>query len=104
MYPVSETSHFYFTEIVQYLKCIELSVYISSFFVQYNGNKLGFAVAEETRKPLRNFRTRPTQRTKTTPAPVAVTSNEDVETSDQCPEPDGYFADAEQCDKYYSCV
>ncbi|KAF2883115.1 hypothetical protein ILUMI_23056 [Ignelater luminosus] len=25
------------------------------------------------------------------------------ETSDQCPEPYGYFADAEQCDKYYEC-
>lgn len=28
-------------------------------------------------------------------------SNADI--SDQCPEPDGYFADAEQCDKYYHC-
>jgi hypothetical protein len=28
--------------------------------------------------------------------------NED-ELSDQCPEPNGYFADAEQCDKYYDC-
>ncbi|KAJ8941130.1 hypothetical protein NQ318_004249 [Aromia moschata] len=27
-----------------------------------------------------------------------------VQLSDQCPEPDGFFADAEQCDKYYSCV
>nr|AYA49996.1 cuticular protein analogous to peritrophins 3-B [Leptinotarsa decemlineata] len=27
----------------------------------------------------------------------------DAEVSDQCPEPDGYFADAEQCDKYYHC-
>ncbi|KAK9871175.1 hypothetical protein WA026_011456 [Henosepilachna vigintioctopunctata] len=27
----------------------------------------------------------------------------DGETSDQCPEPFGYFADAEQCDKYYEC-
>lgn len=25
------------------------------------------------------------------------------ETTDQCPEPNGYFADAEQCDKYYEC-
>lgn len=24
-------------------------------------------------------------------------------TSDQCPEPNGFFADAEQCDKYYDC-
>lgn len=31
---------------------------------------------------------------------------EDVEseTTDQCPEPNGYFADAEQCDKYYECI
>nr|CAI5828871.1 unnamed protein product [Callosobruchus analis] len=28
----------------------------------------------------------------------------DAETSDQCPEPNGFFADAEQCDKYYECV
>ncbi|XP_017770028.1 PREDICTED: uncharacterized protein LOC108557854 [Nicrophorus vespilloides] len=27
---------------------------------------------------------------------------EDV-TSDKCPEPNGYFGDAEQCDKYYDC-
>uniref|UniRef100_A0A8D8W031 Chitin-binding type-2 domain-containing protein n=1 Tax=Cacopsylla melanoneura TaxID=428564 RepID=A0A8D8W031_9HEMI len=40
-----------------------------------------------------------------TRAPVAVA--EDVEPSagstDQCPEPNGYFADAYQCDKYYEC-
>lgn len=29
---------------------------------------------------------------------------EDYDTTDQCPEPDGYFADAEQCDKYYQCA
>lgn len=23
--------------------------------------------------------------------------------TDECPEPDGFFADAEQCDKYYAC-
>lgn len=28
---------------------------------------------------------------------------EDPDTTDQCPEPYGYFADAEQCDKYYQC-
>ena len=28
---------------------------------------------------------------------------EDVEHSDKCPEPNGYFPDAEQCDKYYDC-
>lgn len=28
---------------------------------------------------------------------------EDFIATDECPEPDGYFADAEQCDKYYAC-
>ncbi|KAH1012280.1 hypothetical protein HUJ05_011463 [Dendroctonus ponderosae] len=28
---------------------------------------------------------------------------DDALTSDECPEPTGYFADAEQCDKYYQC-
>lgn len=28
---------------------------------------------------------------------------DDDELSDQCPEPNGYFPDAEQCDKYYDC-
>lgn len=27
----------------------------------------------------------------------------DPELSENCPEPNGYFADAEQCDKYYQC-
>jgi len=48
------------------------------------------------KKPSRNHRARPTE---------AVRENleEDQETSEQCPEPNGYFADAEQCDKYYAC-
>ena len=28
---------------------------------------------------------------------------DEEELSDQCPEPNGYFPDAEQCDKYYDC-
>lgn len=28
---------------------------------------------------------------------------DDDGTTDQCPEPFGFFADAEQCDKYYEC-
>lgn len=31
------------------------------------------------------------------------TSAEDEDLTDECPEDDGYFADAEQCDKYYEC-
>jgi Chitin binding Peritrophin-A domain len=38
--------------------------------------------------------------TTTTRAPAHI---EDDGTSDQCPEPDGFFADADQCDKYYAC-
>lgn len=51
-------------------------------------------------KPSRNYRTKPTQRT--TPASISKEDSE-IETSAQCPEPDGFFADAEQCDKYYAC-
>ncbi|XP_050304166.1 protein obstructor-E [Anthonomus grandis grandis] len=29
---------------------------------------------------------------------------DDAQLSDECPELDGFFADAEQCDKYYQCV
>ena len=29
---------------------------------------------------------------------------EEDETTDECPEPNGYFADAYQCDKYYECI
>lgn len=52
--------------------------------------------------PRRNERPRnkATKRT-TTKAPESYDDEEG--TSDQCPEPDGYFADADQCDKYYAC-
>lgn len=48
----------------------------------------------------RNNRTKPKPRT-TTPAPAE--DDEEIPTSPQCPEPDGFFADSEQCDKYYAC-
>ncbi|KAF7263820.1 hypothetical protein GWI33_000292, partial [Rhynchophorus ferrugineus] len=41
-----------------------------------------------------------TKTTRTTPKP----RDEDADAvSDECPEPYGFFADAEQCDKYYQC-
>lgn len=57
------------------------------------------------RKPSRNYRTKATQKpTRPTPASIADEDEvEEVRTSPQCPEPDGYFADSEQCDKYYAC-
>ncbi|XP_044730333.1 protein obstructor-E-like [Chrysoperla carnea] len=35
--------------------------------------------------------------------PSQIVEDSDEELTDQCPEPNGYFADAEQCDKYYDC-
>jgi len=37
---------------------------------------------------------------RTTAAPAV----EDVGVSEECPEPNGFFADAYQCDKYYQCI
>lgn len=45
-------------------------------------------------KIIRKFTTTPT----TTRAP-----SEDDELSEDCPEPYGFFADADQCDKYHAC-
>lgn len=47
-------------------------------------------------------RTQNKGRTTVKPPPVAIDTSDD-ETSNQCPEPTGFFADAEQCDKYYAC-
>lgn len=52
--------------------------------------------------PNGNFRRKPgrtSNRATTTESPQPT---DDGESSD-CPEPYGYFADAEQCDKYYAC-
>ncbi|XP_052869087.1 protein obstructor-E [Anopheles cruzii] len=37
------------------------------------------------------------------PVQAAASDETDPELSENCPEPNGYFADAEQCDKYYQC-
>lgn len=54
------------------------------------------------RKVNRHNRTKPTPRTTT--AASADDDDGDVKTMSNCPEPYGFFADAEQCDKYYACV
>lgn len=35
-------------------------------------------------------------------AKVEVVKSDDL--TDECPEPNGYFADGFQCDKYYECI
>lgn len=57
---------------------------------------LGATFAQNDRAQL--VARRPARRTTTT------TSAPNDEESEECPEPNGYFADAEQCDKYYACV
>lgn len=41
--------------------------------------------------------------TKTTTRAPIENDEDDDGTSEQCPDPNGYFADADQCDKYYAC-
>lgn len=55
------------------------------------------------RNPNRNFRTKATQKPRPTPAAPLDDDDEEVPSSPQCPQPDGFFADSEQCDKYYAC-
>jgi len=54
--------------------------------------------------PNGNFRRKPgrTNNRATTTTTQSPQPTDDGESSD-CPEPYGYFADAEQCDKYYAC-
>lgn len=64
----------------------------------------GLTIAEEEtvrssnflhRKPNRNYRTKAST--------ASPKEDDEIELSPNCPEADGYFADAEQCDKYYAC-
>lgn len=55
-------------------------------------------VSQIPRRERPKNREKPTQRT--TKAPVR-SEYDDENASDQCPEPFGFFADADQCDKYY---
>lgn len=49
--------------------------------------------SHDRREAAKEAAKRPTQK------PQAAAADDDDETTDQCPEPNGYFADAEQCDK-----
>lgn len=59
---------------------------------------LGLVVSQIPRRERPKNREKPTKAT--TKAPVA---DADDETTGDCPEPFGFFADADQCDKYYQC-
>lgn len=48
-----------------------------------------------------NSRKRPT--TTAAPGRPAAIEEADEQLESECPEPDGFFADASQCDKYYAC-
>ena len=51
-----------------------------------------------------NKRQQQSRTTSTTSSPVINgDDDDDPALTDECPEPNGYFADAYQCDKYYEC-
>lgn len=62
---------------------------------------LGLVVSQIPRRERPKNREKATQRT--TKAPVHDEDDDDGDTTSDCPEPFGYFADADQCDKYYAC-
>lgn len=57
---------------------------------------LGSAVLGQRRTGTKPAAVRPAKTTTSRPT-------DDSNLSDECPEPDGFFADATQCDKYYAC-
>lgn len=62
------------------------------------------AAEQNRRKNAQPYKKQPA-RSPSRPASEDSTSRytEEDELSDLCPEPNGYFPDAEQCDKYYDC-
>lgn len=64
---------------------------------------LGLVVSQIPRRERPKNRQKPTQRT-TKPPVIDDEDGDDDGTSSECPEPFGFFADADQCDKYYACL
>lgn len=62
---------------------------------------LGLVVSQVPRRERPKNRAKATQRT--TRAPASEEDGDSDGATDQCPEPFGFFADADQCDKYYGC-
>lgn len=50
-----------------------------------------------------NRRQPPRTTPRPTPKPTPAPEEDDAGLTDDCPEPNGFFADAYQCDKYYEC-
>lgn len=76
--------------------------------MQFNS---GYATAQDDEAPKRqSFVQRKVNRvnrkppTRTTTEASFDEEDGDIKTMSKCPEPHGFFADAEQCDKYYACV
>lgn len=61
---------------------------------------LGLVVSQIPTRERPKNRAKPTQRAAKPP----VIDEDDDGTSSECPEPFGFFADADQCDKYYACI
>ncbi|KAL7031694.1 hypothetical protein ACKWTF_007104 [Chironomus riparius] len=58
-------------------------------------------VSQIPRRERPKNREKPTQRTT---KPPVIDDEDDDGTASECPEPSGFFADADQCDKYYACT
>lgn len=79
-----------------------IRIFIVTHFVFGEINCRSFSGLVVAQAPNGNFRRKPgrtNNRATTTEKPQPI---DDGESSD-CPEPYGFFADAEQCDKYYAC-
>ncbi|XP_055641226.1 protein obstructor-E [Toxorhynchites rutilus septentrionalis] len=78
-----------------------------SFLVLF-GVVFGLATAQtQLRKQYENSRRTPVKaapvREPVRPSRDELPESDDPELSENCPEPNGFFADAEQCDKYHAC-
>jgi len=78
---------------------------ILTYSCLYNTSFIAGAVTALTRKQEAAEQSRRKAALATTPRKQEAEEeyDDDDELLDQCPEPNGYFPDAEQCDKYYDC-
>lgn len=67
------------------------------------GAVTGLTRKQEAAEQSRRKASLPALQKKQQPAQEDEEEEGEEEVVDQCPEPNGYFPDAEQCDKYYDC-